>query len=258
MGLKVSLAGKTVFGAVLAVQVFLIVFIGPAFTAGAISGERERQTYDLLRTTLLPAGALVRGKLLSALSYVLLLVFAAIPLQSLAFLLGGIAWEELIISQLLIVVAAITYALAGLYASSLMRSTLAASVTTYAIALFLVVGLPILALFSISFIGIALSSPRTPTWVEHVAAVIGWYLDPNKLAGHAGRLPSWCCINEGSLWYFTYSVRIFFLYFHLTLAAFSGTLHYVILPSFIGAACGACAKLLFAKAYQRCANHHLM
>lgn len=203
-GPEVSLAGKTVFGAVLAVQVFLIVFIGPAFTAGAISGERERQTYDLLRTTLLPAGALVRGKLLSALSYVLLLVFAAIPLQSLAFLLGGIAWEELIISQLLVVVAAITYALAGLYASSLMRSTLAASVTTYAIALFLVVGLPILALFSISFIGIALSSPSTPTWVEHVAAVIGWYLIPTNLPATlvAAEL---VLLNEGSLWYFTYS-----------------------------------------------------
>ena len=37
-------AGKGLFAAVLAVQVFLVAFIGPAFTAGAISGERERRT----------------------------------------------------------------------------------------------------------------------------------------------------------------------------------------------------------------------
>ena len=211
-GPEVSLAGKTVFGAVLAVQVFLIVFVGPAFTAGTISGERERQTYDLLRTTLLPAGALVRGKLLSALSYVMLLVFAAVPLQSLAFLLGGIAWEELIISQLLIIVAAVTYALAGLYASSLMRSTLAASVTTYAIALFLVVGLPILVLFSITFISVIINSPGTPNWVEDVALVVGWYLIPTNLPATliASEI---VLLEEGSLWYYMYSAGRFSLPF---------------------------------------------
>ncbi|MCA9960930.1 MAG: hypothetical protein KC443_17945, partial [Anaerolineales bacterium] len=39
-------AGKVVFGAVIGVQVFLVTFIAPAFTAGAITGEKERQTFD--------------------------------------------------------------------------------------------------------------------------------------------------------------------------------------------------------------------
>jgi ABC-2 type transport system permease protein len=52
-----SEAGKVVFAVVMAVQGFLVLFIGPAFTAGAITGEKERQTYELLQTTLLsPAG----------------------------------------------------------------------------------------------------------------------------------------------------------------------------------------------------------
>ena len=207
-GPEASLAGKTVFGAVLLVQVFLIVFIGPAFTAGSISGERERQTYDLLRTTLLPAGSLVRGKLLSALSYVLLLVFAAVPIQSLAFLLGGISWEELILSQLLIIVAAITFAMVGLYASSIMRSTLAASVTTYAIALFLVIGGPLLVLFATPFIGIATSSPTAPAWLADVAATVGWYLIPTNLPATiiASEV---MLIEEGSLWYFMFTGSTF-------------------------------------------------
>ena len=115
------------------------------FTAGAISGERERQTFDLLRTTLLSAESFVLGKLISALSYVFLLVLVSIPLQSIAFLLGGLSLTELVISQLLILVAAVAYALYGLWCSAAMRTTLAATVTTFAGMLFVTFGTPLLA-----------------------------------------------------------------------------------------------------------------
>ena len=138
-------AGKGLFAAVLAVQVFLVAFIGPAFTAGAISGERERQTFDLLRTTLLSAESFVLGQLISALSYVFLLVLVSIPLQSIAFLLGGLSLAELLISQALILSAAVTYALYGLWCSAAMRSTLAATVTTFAGMLFITFGTPLVA-----------------------------------------------------------------------------------------------------------------
>jgi ABC-2 type transport system permease protein len=137
-------AGKAVFAGVLTVQGFMVIFVGPSFTVGAISGEKERQTYDLLRTTLLSANTLVLGKLISALSYVFLLIIASIPLQSIAFLLGGVAAVELIVSQVIILVAAVTFALWGLYCSSVMRSTQAASVATFAGTLFMIVGIPIL------------------------------------------------------------------------------------------------------------------
>lgn len=138
-------AGKGLFAAVLAVQAFLVAFIGPAFTAGAISGERERQTFDLLRTTLLSAESFVLGKLISALSYVFLLVLVSIPLQSIAFLLGGLSLAELVVSQVVILVAAVTYALYGLWCSAAMRTTLAATVTTFAGMLFITFGTPLLA-----------------------------------------------------------------------------------------------------------------
>lgn len=143
--------GKAVFAAVLSVEVFLVIFVGPAFTAGAITGEKERQTYDLLRTTLLPASAVVLGKLISSLSYVILLIVASIPLQSIAFLLGGLSLSELVIAQLLIVVAAVAYALFGLYCSSVMPTTLAATVTTFAGAAFMTLGVPLIAfLFAVA------------------------------------------------------------------------------------------------------------
>jgi ABC-type transport system involved in multi-copper enzyme maturation permease subunit len=148
-------AGKAVFGAVVLIQAIMVLFMGPAATAGAISGEKERQTYDILRTTLLTADEFVSGKLLSALSYVFLLVIASIPLQSIAFLLGGIALSEIIIAQLLIIVSAIAYALFGLFASSLLKSTLGATVATYGTAIFFTIGVPglllLLAMFSNAF-----------------------------------------------------------------------------------------------------------
>lgn len=161
-------AGKAVFGAVVGVEVLLAIFIAPAFTAGAITGERERQTYDLLRTTLLPANWFVMGKLQSALAYVLLLVVASIPLQSIAFLLGGLSIEELIVSQIIIVVGAVTFAVYGLFCSSSLRSTLAASVATFGGAIFFTLGLPIIFLMATGFLGSFWFMPGSRSWIWEV------------------------------------------------------------------------------------------
>ncbi len=144
--------GKFVFATVVGTELLLVCFICPAFTVGAISGERERQTYDLLRTTLLRARALVFGKLVSALSYVALLLIAALPLQSLAFLLGGVAAEEVIIATVLLLTTAIIYSAAGIFFSALMRRTLGATILTYAFVLLDTLGLP-LVLLLISAVG---------------------------------------------------------------------------------------------------------
>lgn len=165
--------GKVIFSSVLGMQVLLVIFVGPSFTAGAITGEKERQTYDLLRTTLLSAKAFVAGKLVSSLSYVLLLIFAAIPLQSIAFLMGGVALVELLLSQVIVLVAAVTFALWGLYASSRMRSTLAASVVTFGGALFITAGIPaIVGLFSL-ILGPLFFGAATLSWVAEAAIGYG-------------------------------------------------------------------------------------
>lgn len=153
-GAGANTAGKGLFAAVLAVQVVLVTFIGPAFTAGAVSGERERQTFDLLRTTLLSADSFVIGKLISALSYILLLVLVSIPVQSIAFLLGGLSPIELILAEVLVLVAAVTYALYGLWCSAVMRSTLTATVATFGGMLLVVFGIPMAAFLALMVVGI--------------------------------------------------------------------------------------------------------
>lgn len=198
--------GKVIFSSVLGLQVMLVIFVGPSFTAGAISGEKERQTYDLLRTTLLTAKSFVAGKLVSALSYVLLLIFAAIPLQSIAFLMGGVALIELLLSQVIVLLGAVAFALWGLYASARMRTTLASSVVTFAGALFVTVGIPVIVgLFSLIlspfFAGAAFLS-----WQAEAALLYGlMFLATTNLPATL-IVSDIVLVEEGSLWYFSSSV----------------------------------------------------
>ncbi|MCS6910712.1 MAG: ABC transporter permease [Anaerolineales bacterium] len=150
-----QLLGKLVFGSMVVIEMLLVCFITPAFTVGAISGERERQTYDLLRTTLLSERAFVLGKLISALLYVFILLLAALPLQSLAFLVGGVAVEEILVATLLLLTVAFLFGAAGVFCSSMMRRTLGATVLTYAFVLLATLG-PLALLFSVMiFVGTA-------------------------------------------------------------------------------------------------------
>lgn len=145
--------GKSVFGAVVSIELLMVCFLAPALTAGAIAAERERQTFDLLRTTLLPARALVLGKLISAMSFLLLLLFVGFPIQSLAFLFGGVSIEEVLVSFLLLLVTALAFSTVGLFFSSFIRSTLASTVISYVGAILLVFGVPMVLTIALGFFG---------------------------------------------------------------------------------------------------------
>ena len=59
------------------IEFILLMFIVPAVTAASISGERERQTLELMLTTQMTASQVVIGKLMSALSTLLLLIVSS-------------------------------------------------------------------------------------------------------------------------------------------------------------------------------------
>lgn len=237
-GLDPRQAGKTIFGAVTGIQVLLVVFIGPSFTAAAISGEKERQTYELLRTTLLSANSLVMGKLVSALSYVFLLILAAVPLQSIAFLLGGVSLLELLLTQSLILVSAVAFALVGLFFSALMRSTLAASVVTFAASLFLTLGLPAAALVVLPIVATVVAGPTTTPLTQVILVYLGLALATTNLPATI-LISEVLLIQEDTLFLMTqtisgYTVYLFspwtvylFLYVLLSLLLYLGTVRRV-------------------------------
>lgn len=138
--------GREIFIGVLFIELMLIIFIVPALTAGAITTERERKTYDLLQTTLITKATFVVGKMQSALGYIVLLLLSAIPLQSIAFLFGGVSEAELILALLALLVSALALGAFGMFFSSITERTLAATIRSYTVAIAITIGLPALAL----------------------------------------------------------------------------------------------------------------
>lgn len=172
-------AGKTMFGLVIGMEVLLVSFAAPALTSGAIAQERERQTYDLLRVTLLPARTLVAGKLLSGLVFIFLLLFTSIPMQSPAFLVGGVALEEILIASLVIGVMAVSFCAVGIFLSCLVKRTLVATIISYAFATFFVFGLPVLILVIAVLVSSQLNlltGGRSSAFYEVIGLLTGWLL----------------------------------------------------------------------------------
>lgn len=120
--------GRQLFQAVTWLELSGILVIAPALTFNAISGERERQTLDLLLATPQSPRAILRGKLMAAMAYVLLLVVSALPVLSMVFFFGGVSWQQVLRSQLAVMVGGLTLASLGLLASVVARQTVRAAV----------------------------------------------------------------------------------------------------------------------------------
>jgi ABC-type transport system involved in multi-copper enzyme maturation permease subunit len=177
--------GQTLFYSTYLMLLVLVVFLSPAFTAGAISGERERKTIDLLITTLLPAHSLVLGKLISALAYVVLLILAALPIQSLAFMFGGVVLSEMVIGTILLLVTALIVGSVGILVSSIVKSSIASTVLTYATILMSTLGIPIIVGITLGFLGVLLETildSLSWLWQSILLYVGGFLLCTNPFA----------------------------------------------------------------------------
>jgi ABC-type transport system involved in multi-copper enzyme maturation permease subunit len=197
--------GKVIFYSVVIIEIFMVTFITPAFTAGAISGEKERQTYELLRTTLLSARKMVFGKFSSALTYMLLLILAAVPLESLAFVLGGVEIQELALALLILLVAAFFFAAVGLFFSSITRSTLASTILSYVVALLGTVGLPVLLLVFGSMLSTVFYM-NSSSWMVEAGMFYGGILLASLSPISTAVLAEVFIMEEDAFFYFWYDV----------------------------------------------------
>ncbi|HZZ42040.1 MAG TPA: ABC transporter permease subunit [Tepidisphaeraceae bacterium] len=92
MGLD-TLAGTSarLFQQMSYLQLGLVALLAPIFTAGAITQEKDSQTYDILLSTPLTNGQIILGSLLSRLFFVIALLISGIPVFSITQMFGGVA-----------------------------------------------------------------------------------------------------------------------------------------------------------------------
>jgi len=147
--------GQELFAGLMMVVTLLVVLLAPAFTAGAISLEREKQTLDLLVTTPISSFSIVFGKLLSALTYVFILIAASVPMTAVVFVFGGVGPDDVIRGYIVLFATAFGLGAFGLFCSSLVKRTQAATVITT----FGVMAITLGSIFVLVFWG-AMTQPR--------------------------------------------------------------------------------------------------
>ncbi len=132
-------------------QLFLVGFVTPGLTAGAISGERERQTLNVLLTTRLTTGGIIVSKMLSSISFMVLLVVATLPLYNIVFLYGGISPSQVLGVFGFYMVTVFLFAAVGVACSTHFKRTGVSTVTSYGIVFALGVGTLMLGGFIYEF-----------------------------------------------------------------------------------------------------------
>ena len=113
------------------IEFVMILMVVPALTAGSISGERERQTLELLLSTQAGGGEIVAGKLMASMHSVILLLISSFPVMTLSFAYGGIHLEDLLFLFLHFLLLALLAASIGIFFSALCRKTTTATALSY-------------------------------------------------------------------------------------------------------------------------------
>jgi ABC-type transport system involved in multi-copper enzyme maturation permease subunit len=174
---EVATVGRGIFEWLLFFMLLLVLFLVPGQTAGAIAGERERQTLVPLQLTLLRPRSIVLGKIGAALSFLVLLVVAAVPLLAVTYLIGGVSIGEVLGGTLLVLFVGLVVGCMAAAISAFVRRVQVATVLSYAMVLGLVLGT--LAVQA------AAGAIDTSRGIDD-ANPPGWLLLPNPLATVTG------------------------------------------------------------------------
>jgi ABC-type transport system involved in multi-copper enzyme maturation permease subunit len=112
-------------------QYLLASLMTPSFAAGAITGEKERKSYEMLLASPLRPAAIVIGKIVASLSHLAILIFCSLPIVVLCLPLGGVSVYEVLAVYLGLILSVMTYGMISLACSSYFQRTSASLVVSY-------------------------------------------------------------------------------------------------------------------------------
>lgn len=120
-----------IFIAVSVTQFIIILIICPALTATSISGERERQTLDLLLCTDFSARKIIIGKIISSIVHVTFLLILSLPLLGVAILFGGITIWDILRLFSFYIMTSLMVASIGIFYSSIFKKSITSVIFSY-------------------------------------------------------------------------------------------------------------------------------
>jgi len=117
---------------VLAVTQFIILgIVVPVRTASSISGEKERQTFDIMMTTGMTPFSIIIGKVMTAIVQSMFFVVASMPVMALCFVIGGMSWSYLFWFLGIALLVSVFSASIGILCSSLCKKSISAVIMSY-------------------------------------------------------------------------------------------------------------------------------
>lgn len=144
--------GRAVFLALMEAQLAMIALAVPAYSAGAVTTERERGTIDLLVLTRLGSSEIVTQKLAAAIGQAIMLIVISLPVVAAVFLLGGVSPTEVAVAYLVLIMMAMAFGATGMLCSCQFASTKTSTFVAYLSVLLFLVGVPVFGHF-IDYIG---------------------------------------------------------------------------------------------------------
>jgi ABC-type transport system involved in multi-copper enzyme maturation permease subunit len=127
---------QTIFRQMSYLQLGLVSLLAPIFTAGAITQEKDSQTYDILLATPLSNAQILLGSLMSRLFFVIALLVSGIPIFSTTRIFGGVAINAIVLS---VSIAAATAVITGSLAMAIATFKVGTRRTIFSFYLFIVI-----------------------------------------------------------------------------------------------------------------------
>lgn len=112
-------------------QLVILGLLVPIRTASAISGEKERQTFDIMMTTSMSPFSVIMGKVMTAVVQSMFFVVASMPIMALPFIIGGMSWGYLFLFLGIALLVAFFSASIGILCSSLCKKSIGAVNLSY-------------------------------------------------------------------------------------------------------------------------------
>ena len=144
----------------------MLLFIIPALTAGSISGERERQTLELMLTTKMKPFDIIIGKVAASFSTIALLIVSSFPVIALVFIYGGVTISNVATLLLCYITTALLTGSLGILCSTLFRRSTFATAATYSVVLFLLGGT-----YAVNRFAVYIASMNIDSYVQSIGSV---------------------------------------------------------------------------------------
>ncbi len=142
---RMSMAATMIVATISWFQFISLQLIALVMLSNAINAEVQKKTLDVLASTPITSLQIIMGKLAGKLLQLVLLLAVSLPLLAVIRAFGGVPWDYLIAAGCVTLTATIFAASVSLFLSTVRKNAYTVITSSITIALFLFVGLPLLA-----------------------------------------------------------------------------------------------------------------